>query len=87
MPTFQSLVEALPPGAQAYLNYQLDAHSRGLDTDLIAIARPMLEWEEGLANCMGLSRPDIHDIKNGQYRDRPELQRYDLYIIISKANV
>ena len=76
----------LSHAGRSYLDRQLDTGSRGLETDLIAIAHSLLNWQEKLANAIGLSLTDIHDIKFGQYRDNHELQRYYLQSVIILIN-
>lgn len=72
----------LPSSVHHYLGFELDWDSEGVESDLSRIAHVMVNWEEKLSNHMGLTEVHIHDVKNGEFRDKPELQRYS-HIICS----
>ena len=72
---YQKYLSKLPRAALSYMDHQLDSGSRGLETDLVAIAHFLLNWEENLADAMELTPTDVHDIKHGQYHGNHELQR------------
>ena len=57
-----------------YLDNELDWDSRGVDDDLSEIARYIPDWKDNLAEKMGLTKVEIHDIPL-EYSTE-QLQRY-----------
>ena len=64
---------SLPASARPLLEQLLDWDNE-TEKDLIEIAHHMLDWEEKLCSCLGLTEVDVHDIRV-IYHGRPELQR------------
>ena len=73
--TTSDFISRLSPQAREFLDYQLDQDHHGVDEDLVAIARPMVDWKEKLSIPIGLTFSEIRDIEMGQYRDNHLLQR------------
>ena len=70
---FQRYLSALPVYVFPYLDKTLDWDNE-LETDLIAIAKHLVRWEERLVSPFRLTPADIHDI-NATNQKYPELQR------------
>ena len=57
-----------------HLEKTLDWDNRGVEKDLIEIAKHLTEWEEKLVSPLGLTHTEKKDIK-AKYAREPELQR------------
>ena len=68
-------VDTIPPNNRWKLDKQLDFENAGREDHLIEIAEEMTNWEEDLVAKLGLKQRDVNDIKRGQHRDNPRLQR------------
>jgi L-lactate utilization protein LutB len=62
-------LSTLPGSALRYLDKPVDRN-----TDLIVLAKPMVNWEQKLQTYLGLTDVDVHDIKSS-LSNQPELQR------------
>ena len=69
----QDYVLSLSESVRPFLDKVLDWDHDGVDKDLDAIARMMIDWEDKFAIRLGLRHMDIEDIKS-ENRD-PLLQR------------
>lgn len=68
------MANSFPPGEISHIDQVLDWDNEGVGSDLDKIAHDMLDWEEKLCSCLGLTEVDAHDIKE-IYSGNPELQR------------
>ena len=72
---FSSYVLSLPVHARPHLEQQLD-HD-GVEIDLCEIADHMLDWEEKLANYLGLTHTEKYDILKDIRLHSLALQRWE----------
>ena len=61
----------LPPSLHHYLEKELDWDAEGVDRDLSTIGRQIPDWEEKLAESLGLSPPDILTIQAKHDKNLP----------------
>ena len=67
------LAASYPISATSHLALRLD-WDNDIESDLIEIARHMVDWEEKLCPHLELTHTEIHDIK-AKHKDNPVLQR------------
>ena len=60
--------------SSSHLEKILDWNNKGVEKDLIEIAKHLTEWEEKLVSPLGLTHTEKKDIKV-KYAREPELQR------------
>ena len=59
---YEGYVSKLHPSLHHYLEKELDWDAGGVDRDLSTIGRQIPDWEEELAESLGLTTPNILDI-------------------------
>ena len=75
----REIIASVPLTLQWKLDQEIDFENRSISGQTIPkhlgrIADSMTEWEGTVADCLGLSLPDRHDIKEN-YPNKPKLQR------------
>ena len=77
--SLQEVIATIPSAIRWKLDQEIDFENRNISGQMIpkhlgGIADSMTEWEGTVADCLGLSLPDRHDIKENN-PNKPKLQR------------
>lgn len=79
--TVEDFVASIPAANRWKLDKQIDSENRNAKGEIIPrhlgrIADSMVEWEDRIADELGLSEQDRIDIAEGRNKDKPVGQRY-----------
>ena len=84
--TLSDIIASVPAAVRWKLDQEIDFEHRDIrgqviPQDLGRIADIMVEWQDIVADLLGLSVADRNDIAE-RYPDRPKLQRYLLFLLL-----